>query len=79
MAVEESVRSILSSEFGLDSSSLETDAAIFSAGLLDSLNSLRLLMMLESQFGLSISPLDVSLDDVDSISKITETVNRLKD
>ncbi len=78
MTVEENIRSILSAEFGLDAENIVADAPIFSAGLLDSLNSLRLLMQLEGHFGLSISPLDVSLDDVDSIAKIVETIERLK-
>lgn len=78
MSVEENVRSILSSEFGLDTTALAGDAPLFSSGLLDSLSSLRLLMSLEKEFRLSISPLDVSLDDVDSIDLITATVNRLQ-
>lgn len=77
MATKDDIRSILDKEFGLDTAALAGDAPIFSAGLLDSLSSLRLLMSLESTFGVPISPLDVSLDDVDTLDKITETVTRL--
>jgi len=64
--------------FGLEAADIDGDAPLFSSGTLDSLSSLRLLMSLEGQFGLSISPLDVSLEDVDSVNKITETVARLQ-
>jgi acyl carrier protein len=78
MTIETDVRAILSNEFGLKAADIDGDAALFSSGTLDSLSSLRLLMSLESAFGLSISPLDVSLEDVDSVNKITETVTRLQ-
>ena len=78
MTIEADVRSILSSDFGLDTGALAGDAALFSSGVLDSLSSLRLLMSLEQKFGLSISPLDVSLDDVDTIDLIAATVERLQ-
>ena len=78
MSTEEQIRAVLGGEFGLDVDNLANEAPIFSSELLDSLSSLRLLMSLEKQFGLSISPLDVSLEEVDSIGKIVETVERLK-
>ena len=79
MSTEQNVRALLGSEFGLEAETLAANAPIFSSGLLDSLSSLRLLMALEKKFGLSISPLDVALDEVDSIAKIIETVERLQD
>lgn len=78
MSIETSIRTILSTEFGVDGDIISEDEKLFSSGLLDSLNSLRLLMSLEQNFGVTVSPLDVSLDDVDTIGKITETVHRLK-
>lgn len=78
MTLETDIRSILSADFGLDTEGLSSDEALFSSGLLDSLSSLRLLMSLESRFNVPISPLDVSLDDVDTIDKIAETVARLQ-
>ncbi|MFK7763598.1 MAG: phosphopantetheine-binding protein [Roseobacter sp.] len=78
MSIETSIRTILSTEFGVDGDTISEDEKLFSSGLLDSLSSLRLLMSLEQNFGVTVSPLDVSLDDVDTIGKITETVHRLK-
>jgi acyl carrier protein len=77
--MEEKIRRILSREFGLMADSLELDQPIFSSGLLDSLSSLRLVMSLEKFFGVHVSPLDISLDDVNTINCITATVIRLKD
>jgi acyl carrier protein len=77
--MEEKIRKILNQEFGLTSDGLGADQPIFSSGLLDSLSSLRLVMSLEQHFGVHVSPLDISLDDVDTINGIAATVMRLKD
>jgi acyl carrier protein len=78
MSLAAEVNAILSSEFGLDTSELNPADPLFSTGRLDSLSSLKLLMSLESAFGLSISPLDVSLEDIDSVEKIESTITRLR-
>jgi acyl carrier protein len=77
--MEEKIRMILTQEFGLTADGLGGDQPIFSSGLLDSLSSLRLVMSLEQNFGVRVSPLDISLDDVDTINSITATVTRLRD
>ena len=77
--MEEKIRSILTTEFGLMADGLDSDHPIFSSGLLDSLSSLRLVMSLEHNFGVRVSPLDISLDDVNTINCIAATVMRLKD
>jgi methoxymalonate biosynthesis acyl carrier protein len=77
--MEEKIRNILSGEFGLMADGLRADQPIFSSGLLDSLSSLRLVMSLEKNFDVRVSPLDISLDDVDTINGIAATVTRLKD
>lgn len=72
------IRALLNREFGLDVDALDAEAAIFSSGLLDSLSSMKLLVALEAAFGIKISPLDISIEDVDSIAQIDATVTRLK-
>jgi acyl carrier protein len=78
MGLEAEIREVLVQEFGLDPDGLSDSEALFSTGRLDSLSSLKLLMSLEGKFGVSISPLDVSLEDVDSVDQIAATVTRLR-
>lgn len=78
MSVKESVKKILETEFGLDTVGLGDWDSLFSDGPLDSLSSLKLLVALEKTFGLSISPLDVSLEDIDTVASIVATVERLQ-
>ena len=74
--IDAKVREILGRDFGLDGN-LAADEKLFSSGKLDSLSSLNLLMSLEGEFGVKISPLDISIDDIDSIEQIAVTVDRL--
>jgi acyl carrier protein len=76
--VEIQIRKLLSQEFGLPTEALASTAPIFSAGLLDSLSSIRLVLSLEQYFGIHVSPLDISLEDVDTIESIAGTVIRLR-
>jgi D-alanine--poly(phosphoribitol) ligase subunit 2 len=78
MIKEEDIFEIFTNEFGVDISNLKKDDRLFSTGLLDSLSSVKLLTLLEEKFNITISPLDVSLEDVDQVSKIIETIDRLK-
>lgn len=79
MSIPGDVRNILNTGLGLDTSSLGEEDPIFSSGLLDSLSSIKLLMEIEAKFGLQVSPLDVALDDFDSIKSIANTIVYLKD
>lgn len=75
--LKEKVKLLIVEEFGLDED-LKYDATLFSSELLDSLNSLEVIALVEAQMGVSISPLDVSLDDFDSVDRIAATILRLK-
>lgn len=73
--MQDKIRTLVVETFGLDAD-IANDAILFSGGLLDSLSAVTLLGVLEDQLGVVLSPLDVSLDDVDSIDAIVATVAR---
>lgn len=76
--MHDTIREILTTEFGLDCTGLSNEDPLFSSERLDSLNSLRLLFALEDAFGVSISPMDVSIEDIDTIEGIAASITRLK-
>ncbi len=75
-ALREKIRTYLSNEFGLDRD-FPASAPVFSSNVLDSLNSVQILIYLETELSRKISPLDVSLDDFDTIDRIVDTMERL--
>lgn len=63
---------------GRSINNVSDDTALFTSGMLDSIDVLHLVVVLENTFGIAISPLDVSLDQLDSIGRIrTFIVGRL--
>jgi acyl carrier protein len=73
--VKEKIRSLVINSLAIDNS-IADDAALFSSGLLDSLSAVQLLFTLNDDLGMSLSPLDVALDDFDTINSIVSTVER---
>ena len=71
--MREKVRDLILSEFGVDES-LGDDQSLFASGMLDSLSAVVLLTKLNEDFGLAMSPLDVGLDDLDTVSSIVKTI-----
>lgn len=61
---------LVENEFGLFD--LESQQPIFSAGLLDSMDVLRLIIALEKEYSIKISAFDVSIETFDSLERITQ-------
>ena len=64
----------LVSELGVDSAKVSDDTPLFSSGLIDSFSLVRLLGFIESKAQIRIEPTDVSLDNMDTISRILRFV-----
>lgn len=73
--MKDRVRALVIENLGLDAD-VGDDTLLFSSGLLDSLSAVSLLFSLNDELGISLSPLDVALDDFDSINLITVTVEK---
>jgi D-alanine--poly(phosphoribitol) ligase subunit 2 len=72
----EALRRALVSRFGIRQV-LEDDTALFSSGLMDSLNVIELVSFIEEQLGCAIPPAAITLDNFDSISRIVRFTSRL--
>lgn len=73
--MKDTIRPLVIDRLGLEPD-IADDAALFSSGLLDSLNAVQLLLALNDDLGISLSPLDVALDDFDTIDSIVATVEK---
>jgi acyl carrier protein len=62
------------SKFGLDTEKIDDKAPLFTSGTLDSFSMVDLVMHLEQEGGFRMSPGEVNLDNLDSISRILEFV-----
>lgn len=64
------VIAFLEDELGIETDEIENDTALFSAGIVDSFALVNMMMFLETQGGFRINPVDVNLDNLDSVNRI---------
>lgn len=73
--MKDKIRALVIDNLGLEPD-IADDTLLFSSGLLDSLSAVSLLFSLNDDLGITLSPLDVALDDFDSIELIVATVEK---
>lgn len=73
--MKDKIRSLVIENLALDPG-ITDDAPLFSSGLLDSLSAVQLLFTINDDLGINLSPLDVALDDFDTINLIVATVEK---
>ncbi|GJM39558.1 MAG: hypothetical protein DHS20C19_29250 [Acidimicrobiales bacterium] len=73
--MKDKIRSLVIENLGLEPD-IADETLLFSSGLLDSLSAVSLLFSLNDDLGITLSPLDVALDDFDSIELIVATVEK---
>lgn len=74
----EDFRQFLTDELGVESDDIQVDTPLFSSGLIDSFSLVTLMTFIESSGEVSISPEDVTLENFDSIERITQFMDRKK-
>jgi acyl carrier protein len=66
----ENLRRYLHEKQGLEPEDFEDDTLLFSSGLIDSFSMVDLIMFIEVTAGVRVHPVDVTLDNFDSIDRI---------
>ena len=67
----------LNDELAVDTANLDADSPLFSSGVIDSFSLVSLLTSIESQWGFRIPSTDVTLENFDTIGRITAYVSRM--
>jgi acyl carrier protein len=70
MIDEAKLREFLEEELAVDVSEINVDSPLFSTGLVDSFALVSLMTFLEDEGNIRVSPSDVNLDNMDSISRV---------
>jgi acyl carrier protein len=67
---KEEVLTFLETQFALSPDTVTNEVGLFSEGYLDSFSIVDLIMFLETKAGIKVDPVEVNLDNLDSIDKI---------
>lgn len=76
MIDESTLREILEADLGCDLDGIDSETLLFSSGVVDSFALVTLMMRLEQEARMRISPVDVTLENFDSIARILAFVGR---
>lgn len=75
-----SLRELIIQQLGqksaIDAGAIDDETLLFSSGLVDSFTLVELLSALESASGIRVAPVDVNLENFDSISRILAYASR---
>ena len=74
--LEERIRAFLRRQLGVDDSALTARSALISAGVIDSVDLVRIASFLEGEAGLAIPDADISVENFDSIADMIGYVER---
>lgn len=68
----------LDEDAGVDISDVEPGTLLFSSGVVDSFTLVSLMSFIETEASIRVNPLDVNLENMDSIERILAYVERVK-
>jgi len=71
------VRNYLAEDLGADPN-LPVDQPLFSAGIIDSFDLVSILSFVREKFGVEISPLEINMENFDSVSGIAKLIESLR-
>jgi len=59
-----------------NATAVDAETSLFQGQVLDSLNLVELITFVESQFGIKVAPSEVSIDNLDTVSRIVGFIQR---
>lgn len=77
MLTQNDLIEFLETDLGVDTDGLDAETPLFSSQLVDSFALVTLMMFLEREAGIRISPADVNLDNMDTIGRMLRYVSRV--
>jgi acyl carrier protein len=79
MLTQEDLVAYMEQELGVDIADVRPDTALFSSGVIDSFALVSLITFIEEKCRFRVNPMDVSLDNMDSIDRILGYVRRVQE
>jgi acyl carrier protein len=68
----------LRTECGVDTADVDSSTPLFSSGIINSFSLVALMMFVETRAGISISPMELTLENFDSIERIIAYTARIQ-
>jgi len=76
MTTKEQLRRYLGNDLGLDVGRISDETPLFSSGMVDSFALVKLIVWIEDRTGIRVNPLDVTLENLDTVDRMLAYVAR---
>jgi acyl carrier protein len=73
---KEALFTFIDQKLGVDRSKLDDQTPIFSSGMVDSFSLVSLITFIEKQCGFRVNPMDVNLENLDTVDRIIAYTDR---
>jgi len=72
----EDIIRFLKTDLGVKIDNIDQETLLFSSGIIDSFSLISLLMFIETEGGVKVSPADVNLANFDSVARVRKFIGR---
>ena len=72
----EDIIRFLKTDLGVKVDNIDQETLLFSSGIIDSFSLISLLMFIETEGGVKVSPADANLANFDSVARVTKFIGR---
>lgn len=79
MITKDELLTYMQQELGVDTSDVGDETPLFSSGVIDSFALVSLITFIEEKCRFRVNPMDVSLENMDSVDRILGYVRRVQD
>jgi acyl carrier protein len=69
-ALKDRILGFFRTKMGVDTAAISDQSPLFSTGLVDSFGMVELITFLEAEAGIRVNPMDVTMENIDSIERI---------
>lgn len=77
--LKETIREFLRDSGGVDVTEVADDSPLFSTGIIDSFTLVSLMALIETHAGFQVDPMDVTLENFDTIERMQAYVDRRRE
>jgi acyl carrier protein len=72
--IEQNIINFLQNDCGVDTSKIENDTSLFKSAILDSIDIIKIVVFIESNFGIKVDVFEIGLDSFESINAMANYV-----
>jgi len=76
---QQEILDFMQTELGIETATLDPSVPVFSSGVIDSFSLVSLITFIERKCGITVDPIDVTLENLDSVALMLDFIARKRE